>query len=537
MTYKDIVNLLKNKKKDAILPDVEGGINSFNHAMGTGDIPGTGVAMAEDVRNDIAISDDIFAAIQKQFPITTFPQKGASYILPDGKFLTPKAAHNEVDEFIIKEFPEISLKDYPNSYMVDSIGCIRLNDGQKNSFKWDRYITLPPYISSEQIYSLEEWLKQYPYSEITVADTLGNIAEFNLAEGISYILSRIKKFKNTQILSEGKDMEQDLPDIHEEDIIGQEDSGISSLFIDAINDCWTNIDHYHSIIVTLDSLDRHEFDDILKEILDEKNKEVGKLQGILELLTPSSSQIEQGKDEAQEQISFDQVEEQFNADSTLDESIDITNDVDNIYQSIIENNPDINDEELEDTLYSRINSDIFSKYNIHMENGNADTIRYIVNDLMSKRITENASLKKKLFSHLNESIGRSLLKEDWVSSGSLENFSPENLVDKAFTEKCAASSIREYKDKLLYINIDPKFEFGVRNAEDKILIYIYEKDKSTESQNKIFMDSAQTEEDAISLLTAWKENYINPDGINNEENNIEISGEEEFINGEETEEF
>ena len=215
----------------------------------------------------------------------------------------------------------------------------------------------------------------------------------------------------------------------------------------------------------------------------------------------------------------------------------LTNDVDNIYQSIIENNPDINDEELEDTLYSGINSDIFSKYNIHMENGNADTIRYIVNDLMSKWITENASLKKKLFSHLNESIGRFLLKEDWVSSGSLENFSPENLVDKAFTEKCAASSIREYKDKLLYINIDPKFEFGVRNAEDKILIYIYEKDKSTESQNKIFMDSAQTEEDAISLLTAWKENYINPDGINNEENNIEISGEEEFINGEETEEF
>ena len=84
----------KKRKKSAIMPDVKGSIDSFNHAVeGTGNMVGTGMAMAEDVediQNEILASDDIFTAIENNFPITDFPEKGATFILPNGKFLNPK---------------------------------------------------------------------------------------------------------------------------------------------------------------------------------------------------------------------------------------------------------------------------------------------------------------------------------------------------------------------------------------------------------------------------------------------------------------
>lgn len=316
------------RKKSPILPDVEGSIDSFNHAVGgIGDIPGTGMSMTEAKEDDIPVGDDIFKAILNQFPVTDFPEKGASFILPSGKFLDPDKAHGEVEEFIVDNFPQIDIMDYPNGYMVDSEQCIRVNDGRGKSFTLDRYITLPKYITADQIYALEDWLKEYPYESITVSDTFGHIAEFNLEEdGITYLMNRIRKYKNTQILSEGydsineaedividnEDEESKLPDLAEENIIGQEDAGISSMFIDLINSCWDMIDTYHSVIVTLDSLDRHDFDETLQGLLEERNKEVGALQGILELLSPASSQIEQGKAEAQDQVAFDEIEDDLN---------------------------------------------------------------------------------------------------------------------------------------------------------------------------------------------------------------------------------
>lgn len=317
------------RRKSPIMPDVKGSIDSFNHAIeGVGDVPGTGMAMSEAIEDDVPVGDDIFNAVLHQFPSTDFPEKGASFILPSGKFLDPDRAHGEVDEFIVSKFPQIDLTDYPNGYMVDSEQCVRLNDGRGKSFTFDRYITLPNYITSDQLYSIETWLEQYPYETITVSDTKGNLAEFNIQEdGISYIMNRIKKYKNTQILSEDYDsineadeivvdnenQENTLPDLAEENIIDQEDAGISSMFIDMINECWNVIDNYHSVIVTLDSLNRHEFDETLQGLLEEHNKEVGALQGILEMLSPASSQIEQGKEEVQDQISFDQVEEGFDS--------------------------------------------------------------------------------------------------------------------------------------------------------------------------------------------------------------------------------
>ena len=329
----------KKRKKSPFMPNVEGCIDAFNqHVAGVGAIPGTG--MSEAVEDDVPVGDDIFKAVLNEFPVTDFPEKGASYILPSGKFLDPDKSHGEVDEFIVTHFPQIDLMDYPNSYMVDSEQCVRVNDGRGKSFTYDRYITLPKYLTTQQIYSIEKWLKEYPYEEITVGDTFGHAADFNLEDGITYLMNRIKKYKNTQILSEGYESinEADLPDLSENNIIADEDAGISSMFIDAVNECWSMIDNYHSMIVTLDSLNRHEFDETLRGLLDERNKEVGALQGILELLAPGSPNIEIGKEEAQDQISFDEVGD--DSDEGLLEDFsgkELT--MDNIIQWIKDNHP------------------------------------------------------------------------------------------------------------------------------------------------------------------------------------------------------
>ena len=302
----------KKRKRSPILVDVKGSIDSFNHAVsGVGNIPGTGAAMSEDIRNDIPVNDDIFVAIQNEFPTTDFPEKGASYILPDGKFLHPDSAHGEVDEFIVDNFPEIDLMDYPNGYLVDSEQCVRVNDGRGKSFTFDRYITLPKTLTNNQIYFIEDWLKEYPYEEITVSDTGSQKAEFDLSrDGITYIMNRIKKYRTSRILSEDVE-DKDLPDVADGNIIKEEDAGVSSMFIDLINECWNIIDTYHSVIVTLDSLNRHEYDETLKDLLEDHNREVGALQGILELLSPSGEKIENGKEEAQSQVAFDEVHENF----------------------------------------------------------------------------------------------------------------------------------------------------------------------------------------------------------------------------------
>lgn len=123
------------------------------------------------------------------------------------------------------------------------------------------------------------------------------------------------------------------------------------------------------------------------------------------------------------------------------------------------------------------------------------------------------------------------LKESWNSNGSLENFDPASLVKKAFDNQYATNSIREFKDKLLYINVDPGFIFGVRSGSDKIWIDVVEIDKDTDQQQRIYLESAVDEDSAIDLLNNWKADYMGielPIASSNE-----INPEEEFINNEE----
>lgn len=480
----------KKKKNSTILPDYKADVDMFNHIMDfTGPIPGSGISIAEDMSDDNMNSKAIYDAVLSNFKISSSPVEGACYILPSGEFVDPGRAHGNVDEFIVENFPEIDIIDYPNGYLVDAEQCVRLNDGKGMSFSSDRYITLPDLVTLDQIYAIENWLDHYSSDEITVSTVDGSMIVYDLKDGKERLINRLKKYHNMKVLSEGmnsvnesasyldeeftirqltfkglttegwgvhhsflienndskrggvivlspdvnsinlakndlidwakkklssvnnritkkrlhkdlmsydipgvsvgnyfkgsyrgennkvynetsfaveldnitndllqdiaKDLckdfhqesvlvryndgsapeyikynwnfdkdpisgktwtyeefiESNLPDLSNESIINEDDVGISSMFIDAINECWRMIDIYQGMITTLDALDRHEYDATLYSLLESRNKEVGALQGILELTTPAGDNIELGKDIAQDQLAFDSIKE------------------------------------------------------------------------------------------------------------------------------------------------------------------------------------------------------------------------------------
>ena len=164
------------------------------------------------------------------------------------------------------------------------------------------------------------------------------------------------------------------------------------------------------------------------------------------MLSPASAKIEQGKEEAQEESSFDQVEEDFGLNESIAKS-----------------------------------------------------------DKKSKRISESKKSK---------TIAK-LLKEDWNSNGKLEDFDPADLMKKASDNKGSIYSVRDFGGKQLYINIDPGFLFGVRMENSKIWVDVVEIDG--DKQNRIFLDSATSEEEAVEKLNKWKDDYIHREGENKDE--------------------
>lgn len=165
---------------------------------------------------------------------------------------------------------------------------------------------------------------------------------------------------------------------------------------------------------------------------------------------------------------------------------------------------------------------------------------YDIQRIKSQRLLQDCFQQRKQYSSLTES----LLKEAWNSNGSLEDFDPQALVDKAFNNKHATNSVREHSGNLLYINVDPNFLFGNRNSTDKIWIDVIQIDPDTNEQTSIYKDSANDPAEVVELLNTWKDQYLNsdspededeeppiPDDEESDEDYVEISGEEEQIDG------
>lgn len=444
-------DLKKKKKKVADsttcgFTNMQANIDAFNHNVsGAGSIPGTGASMGESITEDFndgykvdvdtyisELLNDGWKEAASANDFVWFTKSGEDYWIIINKRLgiASKQISEDDDEESEERFELIKRKS-----VLDSDGFY--TDYSMYYNKEDNtYVFV---FGDSDLYRPEDGYFDYECeSEEEANEWFDGYNGFEDDDN--------DEFVEDNMMTEELGDVGDLPDLSEENIIAQEDAGISSLFIDAINECWNMIDSYHSIIVTLDSLDRHEFDDTLQGLLEERNKEVGALQGILEMLSPASAKIEQGKEEAQEESSFDQVEEDFGLNESIAKS-----------------------------------------------------------DKKSKRISESKKSK---------TIAK-LLKEDWNSNGKLEDFDPADLMKKASDNKGSIYSVRDFGGKQLYINIDPGFLFGVRMENSKIWVDVVEIDG--DKQNRIFLDSATSEEEAVEKLNKWKDDYIHREGENKDE--------------------
>jgi len=80
------------------------------------------------------------------------------------------------------------------------------------------------------------------------------------------------------------------------------ETGLADIIISSINKKWDSVRDLNSILVMLNDTGYSEYVPVIEEILESENNHIGKLQHIVELLTPVTSNIEDGKQEAEEII-------------------------------------------------------------------------------------------------------------------------------------------------------------------------------------------------------------------------------------------
>ena len=95
-------------------------------------------------------------------------------------------------------------------------------------------------------------------------------------------------------------------------------TGISDIIIDSINKKWDNIRDFNSIIVNLNEEGYEELVPVIESILEDENRNVGKLQQLVELISPTASSIDDGRQEAIDEL--DNVEVKVEEEMKLDEN-------------------------------------------------------------------------------------------------------------------------------------------------------------------------------------------------------------------------
>lgn len=79
-------------------------------------------------------------------------------------------------------------------------------------------------------------------------------------------------------------------------------TGISDIIIDSINKKWDNIRDLNSIIVNLNEEGYEELVPVIQSVLEDENKNVGKLQQLVELISPTAKSIDDGRQEAIDEL-------------------------------------------------------------------------------------------------------------------------------------------------------------------------------------------------------------------------------------------
>lgn len=123
--------------------------------------------------------------------------------------------------------------------------------------------------------------------------------------------------------------EQQAPDVTDGPEPGP-NVGVADIIMSSINDEFNTIRNYNSLVATMQNEGKEEYLPMIKVIQDitaEENKHVGQLQEILKQISPNATQIEAGKDEAQEQMT-EPVENSINASASDDTMMCTLSDVD-----------------------------------------------------------------------------------------------------------------------------------------------------------------------------------------------------------------
>ena len=99
-------------------------------------------------------------------------------------------------------------------------------------------------------------------------------------------------------------------------------TGISDIIIDSINKKWDNIRDFNSIIVNLNEEGYEELVPVIESILEDENKNVGKLQQLVELISPTAKSIDDGRQEA--------IDELDNIDTEVEEEMKLSENFSNV---------------------------------------------------------------------------------------------------------------------------------------------------------------------------------------------------------------
>ena len=78
--------------------------------------------------------------------------------------------------------------------------------------------------------------------------------------------------------------------------------GLADIIISLINKKWDTVRDLNSLTVNLNETGYEDYVPVIEEILEEENNHIGKLQHVVEILSPSTVNIDAGKQEAEDII-------------------------------------------------------------------------------------------------------------------------------------------------------------------------------------------------------------------------------------------
>lgn len=99
-----------------------------------------------------------------------------------------------------------------------------------------------------------------------------------------------------------------IDEIEDNEVATPEENGVATIITNSISDTWQKINDYNSIIATVSDTDVENKDDIIsvvQDIIEDENKNIGRLMSALSEVNPSVDNVEVGQEEANMKLTED----------------------------------------------------------------------------------------------------------------------------------------------------------------------------------------------------------------------------------------